>query len=125
MTNFEIFDKLTEAEKYFKGTKYEYLIPALEACVEASQYAEAEKLIEQFPTTGQLLNTLIESLKGKSAYRTLKRIAENKVKDNAEMLKGLFSLGTHISIEVNKGNKEYSSLYPLVYEKIGKILYRS
>ena len=122
MNNFEIFDKLTEVINFFPDTQYAYLIPAVEACVDAGQYVEAEKLLNRFPTKKELLDTLTEKLKGKSVYRTLKRISENK-EDSSVMLKGLFSLGTHISIEVEKGNKEYRALYPLIYEKIGKLLY--
>ena len=125
MINFELFDKIAEVKKYYSGTKYDHLIPALEVCLKFSEYAEAEKVLNKFPTKAFLLDEMVEKLKGKSVYKSLKRISENKITNNSEMLKGLFSLGTHISIEVGKGNKEYSILYPLVYEKIGKILYRS
>jgi len=124
MTNFEIFDKLTEVEKFYTDTQYAYLVPAVEACVDAGQYVEAEKLLNRFPTKKELLDSLVEKLKGKSVYRTLKKLSENEVEDSSTMLKGLSSLLTHITIEVEKGNKEYRALYPLIYERIGKLLYK-
>jgi hypothetical protein len=72
-----------------------------------------------------LLATLVESLKGKSVYKTLKALSEGKVEDSAVALKGLFSLGTHVAIEVEHGRKEYRTLLPFVVEKINHILENS
>jgi len=125
MTNFEIIDKLSEIQKYFTGTQYDHIVPLLEACVTAGRYLEAELLIKQFPTREVLLSALVEKLKKKSVYKTFKQIRENKAANDPQTLKALFSLGTHVAIEVEQGNKEYRALYPLIYEKIGKLLYRS
>ena len=125
MIDFDIFNRLTEAEKCFKDTRYDYLFPAIEGCVEAGQYDEAGRMLDRFPTKKELLDTLTEKLVNKSVYKTFKRISENKYSDDTGMLKGFSSLLTHAAIEVEKGNKEYRALYPLIYERIGKILYRS
>ncbi len=71
-----------------------------------------------------LLATLVESLKGKSVYKTLKALSEGKVEDDAVALKGLFSLGTHVAIEVEHGRKEYRTLLPSIVEKIEQLIRR-
>ena len=78
---------------------------------------------DTFPTQDVLMSKLVEKLKGKSVYKTLKSISEGKVDNTSTSLKGLFSLGTHIAIEVESGNKEYGMLLPLLHERIGKIVF--
>jgi hypothetical protein len=65
------------------------------------------------------LSDLTEKLQGKPVYRTLKQISEKRLKEGDKFLKGLFSLGTHTIIEMEKGNKEYKLLLDFIYEKIG------
>ena len=78
--------------------------------------------VDQFPTQDQLMAQLVEKLKGKSVYHTLKAISEGKVDSPDRALKGLFSLGTHIAIELEQGNKEFGMLLPALHVKIGKLI---
>ena len=68
-----------------------------------------------------LLEKLSRELKGKPVYKTLNRIISGKV-DDFECLKGLFSLGTHVCIELEKGHIEYQSVLHIVYQKIYSII---
>jgi len=72
-----------------------------------------------------LLKRLMKKLKNKSVYRTLKKIEEGKIQNGPQFLKGLGSLLAHVAIEVEQGHKEYSILYPVIYEKLGEILYNN
>jgi hypothetical protein len=74
------------------------------------------------PTSEQLLVRLVDKLKDKPVYKTLKLIAESRVDSDEVRLKGLFSLGTHTMIEIEQGGKEYRALLPLIYEKIGEVV---
>jgi len=123
MRDFKLLDRFAAAKRYYSNSGYSELLEQIEKLL-GSNHFEATMLLNKLPSKEELLKTLVESLKGKSVYKTLKKISENKVESPAEMLKGLFSLGTHISIEVDKGHGEYKALYPVVYEKIGKILYK-
>ena len=67
------------------------------------------------------LKSLVEKLQGKPVHKTLKRLSESNA-TNLESLKGLFSLGTHTIIEMEKGGKEYAIILPLIHEKIGQFL---
>ena len=69
-----------------------------------------------------LVDLLVEKLKGKPVYNTLKRIRNGRAKNVYEELKGLFSLGVHVCIECERGNNEYQTLLEQVYRKIGGIL---
>ena len=71
-----------------------------------------------------MLETLVDKLKKKSVYKTLQKIAEGTVQGPEEELKGWFSLGTHVMIEVERGNTEYGLLLGKVYEKIGELLFK-
>ena len=73
-------------------------------------------------TQEQLMARLIIKLKDKSVYKTLKALSEGKVENTPTALKGLFSLGTHIAIELEQGNKEFGMLLPPLYNKIGKLI---
>ena len=79
--------------------------------------------METLPTDDQLLEKLNKHLKGKSVYKTIARTVQGKTKNVYEALKGLFSLGTHIAIECEKGNTEYKPLLDNLYEKIGATMF--
>jgi hypothetical protein len=70
----------------------------------------------------QLMKNLLEKLRGKSVYRTLKVISEKNIDSGPVALKGLFSLGTHIAIEMEQGNTEYQKLLPSLCNRIRSIL---
>jgi hypothetical protein len=94
----------------------------IETMLFESKFAGAENLLEQFKTEDQLLFELEEKLNGKPIYSTLKKVRRGTVESKAQLLKGLFSLGTHAMIEVEKGNTVYSYIARRIHEKIGKLL---
>lgn len=125
MQGLSTLNDFAEAEKYFSISKYKDQIPPISEAVEQGDYLRAKKLLEALPSKKALLDSLTEKLKGKAVYKTLRRISEGRFSAEPEMLKGLSSLLTHVAIEVERGNTEYRILYPVIYEKIGQVLYRS
>jgi len=119
----ELADRLAEAERFFSNSEYSQLISQCQSLLAQRNCKELEEKLDQFPSKEFLYSNLVEKLKGKSVFRTLKKITEKKSLDRSTCLKGLFSLGTHIIIESEK-NSEYGILLPDIYEKIGELLYR-
>ncbi len=121
MLDVDLLSRLLEAEKNFKHTRFERVV------AKAMQAFENDKPVDrhfnQLPTKAELLRELIESLKGKSVYKTLRLINEGRAVDKEVELKGMFSLGTHIVIECQRGRKEFRQLLPLIYERIGVLMY--
>jgi len=121
----EVQNKLFEVERFFSGTKYEYLIKEAKDLYYKSDYDKLEKQLTKFPTRKDLLTALTETLKGKSVFDTLKRIVEGKIVNDYQALKGLSSLYTHACIECERGNKEYRLLLVDLYERIGELMYKA
>jgi len=122
MNKKEILEKLLEAEKYFKDTEYQSIVE-----LASSQYYmnlhKCEETLRNLPTREQLLGDLVEKLKGKSVYKTLKKIQEGCPEKSYTTLKGLTSLLTHILIEAEQGGTKFKILIPLVLEKINEMSY--
>lgn len=118
-----IHDKLAYAQKYFLNTQYSGIVKCVEALCEDKHYHAAEVAFSALPTQKDLLEKLTHKLKRKSVYDTLVQIDEGKINSGPAFLKGLFSLGTHVAIEVEHGHKEYRCLYPLIYEKLSEVLF--
>ena len=121
--NDKLLMRLLAAENNFKDTLYQPIVDEAMECFNQDKTDEAVKVLCKLPTEEELLRSLIEKLKGKSVYKTLKRMDEGKIRCNAEALKGLFSLGTHIVIECEKGRGEYRTLLSVIYDKIGELVY--
>ncbi len=119
----KILNEQAKATKYFSNSKYKDRVKKASSYCNDQKFTEAMKILESLPTEGELLKELVSKLKGKSVYKTLRKIEEGKIEKGPQFLKGLFSLGTHVAIEVDHGNREYSILYPVIYEKLGEILY--
>ena len=71
-----------------------------------------------------LLEQLCIKLKKKPVYKTLRKIMKGTA-DTDESLKALFSIGTHIVIEIEQGKSEYMFLLEHVHKRIGCILERN
>jgi len=121
--NLELLSKLLKADNNFTGTPYQSIVKEAQDFFNNDMIDEACKMLCKLPTEEDLLRDLIEKLKGKSVYKTLKKMNEGKIKNTSDILKGLFSLGTHIIIESEKGKREYKMLLPLIHEKIGELVY--
>jgi len=121
--NLKLLNKLTEAEKYFITKEYVDTVELARELFERGQFDLCEKQLAKLPSRAELLDQLVEKLKGKSVYKTLKRIQEGKAGVDWAGLKGLMSLGTHIMIECEHGNTEYRILLPNLLEKISEMIY--
>ena len=120
--NKELCFKLLTAEKYFKGTKYSKIVARANRAWDYDGLVECEKELNKLPTEKDLMKALLEKLKGKSVYRTLKKIQENKQLTSFTELKGLSSLLTHVIIECEK-SPEYRLLVPSILSELNKVAY--
>jgi prepilin-type processing-associated H-X9-DG protein len=118
-----LLNKLLFAKKYFKTGKYKLIVESAIVAYEENSSDVCEQRLNLLPTTDKLLAKLVEKLKGKSVYRTLKLISDGKSCDSYDMLKGLSSLLTHVVIEIKQGNVEYGMLLPKINEKINELVY--
>jgi len=123
MNKKELLDKLSIAEKYFKDTKYRDTVSYANRLYEMGSYRRCESELNRLPSREQLLAMLVEKLKRKSVYRTLKKIQEGCAENSLTTLKGLSSLLTHTVIEVEQGGKEFQILVPSILEEINKVVY--
>jgi hypothetical protein len=75
-------------------------------------------------STEELVAALLESVKNKSVYFTLKNILTGKKTDVYYQLKGLYSMSVHVLIELEKGNSEYIPVLKEIYSKISELIPR-
>jgi hypothetical protein len=120
----KVFSQIVKAERDFLNTKYKKTVVEAYREFDAGDHQIAKQLLDKLPTEQEMLSELIEKLKGKSVYRTLKKIDEGKETDENAILKGLFSLGTHVLIECQQGKEEFRMLLPFIYKRIGEELFK-
>ncbi len=123
--NLELLAKIQEAEKNFNGTSFEKIVKEAWSQFNDNKAKGAKELLEKLPTPQTLFKKLIEKLQGKSVYKTLRKINEGKTTSTDEMLKGLFSLSTHVVIECQHGHPEYKILLPILHKKTGELIYKA
>ena len=119
----KLLDRIFEAEKYFVGDEYVDIIELARRLFNKDQFEKCVEELDKLPSSEVLLERLVKKLKGKSVGRTLKKLQENRIKDDLVGSKALFSLGTHILIECEQGNSEYRILLPSLLEKLNEITY--
>jgi len=120
----EVFDRISTMEYYFGASKrYNNLVKESIAAFERGQMREANRVLDRLPSEHQLLTELTEKLKSKSVYKTLKRIAKGEETSVFETMKGYFSLGTHIAVECERGNTEYTLLLTMIHNRLGNLIY--
>lgn len=118
----EFLEKFSTASRYFLGSRYEQvLIQAKERYVHGDEQ-RAMKTLERLPGREKLMQELMRTLKGKPVEKTLRKIADRKVTSRAGRLKGLFSFGTHVCIEMENGNPEYQMLLEDTFLKLQTIM---
>jgi len=123
MNKTELFFRLQEAEKYFTKDEYKTIVNLARALYERGQFDLCETTLSKLSTKEQLLKRLVEKLKEKSVYKTLKKIQEGQVDNDLVTAKGLSSLLTHAIIEIEQGNTEYKMLIPSILEKLNDVIY--
>jgi hypothetical protein len=117
----ELFDRVVAAEKGFANSQYELTAKLAWVLYEGGDFDKAHEALSTLPTPERLLRNLIEKLKGKPVYKTLKRVNEGKGTDPSETIKALSSLLTHTMIEY-KDHPEYRVLAPMIHEQIAELL---
>jgi hypothetical protein len=110
--------RLFTLNKYFTSKVYENLLQETNQAYLKSDFKKLDELMSRFPTDKQLLGLLVEKLKGKSVYTTLRKILEGKIKNQAALTKGLSSLITHTLVEIEQGNPEYKILLEDLMKKL-------
>ena len=122
LDDYKLLNRLAEAERYFTTEKYVGIVKRARELFECGKHATCGKELDILPTNGELLERLVDKLKDKHLYKTLRKI-EGKVGNDLLTAKALSSLLTHIIIEVEQGNNEYKVLIPGVIEKLNEIIY--
>lgn len=118
----DVMKKYFEMHRLYKNTDKRGIIAQAEAHIFEHKYDEAERVLNQLDSKEVLLEKLLENLRGKSVSDTLQRVLQGKCKNLYEGLKALFSLGTHLCIELEKGRMEYKPLLEDVLSSIHKQL---
>jgi len=115
--------RITIAERYYGGNpEYAPVVRSARWLFEKQEKLRAEEMLHALPTEQELLEELVEILKDKPVYKTLRRISKGTARNVYEEMKGLFSLGTHISIELEQGRREYGILLETVHRRLRHLL---
>ncbi len=125
MCSLKLLNRLSEAEKHFTKKKYLGIVKLTAQLYEAGQFRLCEEQLDKLPTKAELLEQLVNKLKGKSVAKTLKLMQEGRTENSLTTAKGLSSLLTHIIIECENGNSEYKILIPNIIEKLNEIIYNT
>jgi len=113
--------KLYQARKTFKGTKYESVTDDLAIAYCTDNKVKFDKLFETLPTNIQMLDDILEKIRGKKVFNTLKKTVAERTEDDTDSLVGVSSLMTHVAIEC-KTNREYRALLPDLHVKLGSLI---
>jgi len=108
---------------YLKDTSYyPKVVEAMFKYMEGNK-EEAKEILHQVPSAKDLFDSLLKQLEGKPVHKTLKKLDKNPADvTELERLKALFSLGTHATIAIEKGETEYRALLPLICDTIYAIV---
>lgn len=118
-----LMERLVLAEKYFKSTRYADKLSQALAAFNNGRIAESENVLSQLPTRETLMSELLERLKEKPVYKTLRKLAAGSSINMWEKKKAVSSLITHCLIECEQGNLEFKMLADDAYIKLGQLLY--
>ena len=128
----QLLTRIVEAKKYFTKKEYVDTVELSRELFERGQFDLCEKQLEKLPSSAELLGNLVEKLgpqkgrpKGKSVYKTLKKLQEGRVESSLVAAKGLSSLLTHVFIECEHGNDEYKVLVPNIVENLNEIIFNT
>lgn len=121
MTSSECSKKIFEATRKFHTTRYWPVVEQASRAYVEGDYQTCVNLLNSLPSDYKLLESLLEKVKGKPAYATLKKVLGNEsvLKEDAEI--AISSLITRTLIE-SKDNKEYRALLPDLIKKLQEIL---
>jgi len=110
-----------DLSRKYANTKYSVLIDEATTAYIEDNYKKLDEIISKFPDDISLLEKLVAKLRGKSVYTNLKKLLEHKETSIEQELISTASLIVHVGIEI-KEDKEYKSLLPDLYKKLGVII---
>ena len=114
-----VMDRYREIQQiYGKLPEYAKQVEEIEERIMDAEYDEASVLLDNLEDKEQLLLKMELKLKGKPCYQGIKKLLSEKHLGKYEKLKVLYSLATHICIECEKGNEQYSALLDDINNKI-------
>jgi len=113
--------QLYRATVVFDGSKYEPTVKKMVESFVGKDFKKFDSLYKTLPTDIELLDTILEKVKGKRVFSTLKKTVSESIEDRTEALIGLSSLLTHVAIEC-KTNREFRALLPDIHEKVGALI---
>lgn len=122
MTNTEILRGIVRAEAFSKNERHTKTVIEAKKFYKVGKMNECAALLAKLPTEQQMLEELVERLKGKSVYTNIKKLTEGKVTNKYSALKTYSSLLTHTAIECELGREEYKLLFETILQKIYKLL---
>jgi len=114
--------RLIEARRFFSSDKYKTVLSLASLYLDQDRPEACKEQLDRLPTKDDLLERLVKKLEGKSVYKTLRQIHENKGVDTLTKMKGLSSLVTHCIIEMQSSGTEYGFLLPSLLEKEQELL---
>lgn len=114
--------KILELQRQFENTQYQPLLKEYYKAYSKYDIKEMDGILARFPAEIQLLETLVEKLKGKSVYSNLKKIVRGESISVVNNAIGTSSLITHVLIEVKQGNTEYKLLLNDLNNKLNKLV---
>jgi hypothetical protein len=116
----EYSKKILEATRRFHGTQYQPVLELASTAYIKHELSTIDGILSALPTDYQLLESLIEKIKGKPAYSTLRKwlLKEEVVREDVEI--ALSSLYTRILIE-SKDNPEFRLLKKDILRKITEL----
>lgn len=115
-------NEILKITREYTGTKFQPLVDEATAAYVRGDYKKVDEVIRQLPSDIQLLDALVEKLRGKSVYTNLEKLFEGKDASTEQAVISTASLITHVAIDLKEGNKEYRRLMPSLYAKLGVLI---
>jgi len=115
--------RLLEAEQAFKGTQYDGIVTEASQLYAAGKLSACLEKLDELPTEAQLLQSLMEKLKGKSVHTTLRRLAKGNGTGTVTEAVAVTSLLTHALLEIKHGHWEYKKLAISILERATDKIY--
>jgi len=112
---------LLKLSREYAGTQYEPLVEEAAAAYVREDYKKIDEVISKLPNDIQLLEILVNKLRGKSVHTNITKLLEGKDQSTEQAAISTSSLITHCVIEC-KENKEFKRLLPDLYTKLGILI---
>ena len=120
-----LLNRLLVAERYFIKSA-PVTVHTAKVFYEEGNYDGCKTMLNNLPTQEQLLDELIEELKGKSIYKAIKEIQSGYQVNKFTKIKVISSLITHVCIDCEHEDSDlkYSYLLPWLYDQLSIGMYQ-